>query len=268
MKMNHKGRGRGMKFAGGVLGAVVALGLVGPSALGQAAESATAEKAKQDAANSRIDSRPYQTFYLANTTSQNEANEIVVAVRNVVEPSVRIYLVPSENALVMRATPDQLALAQKIINDIDRPKKVYRLTYTITEMDGGKRIGNQHFAMVLTAGQRTVVKQGSKVPIATGSYNEGNSGAQTQFTYLDVGLSFEATLDEYGNGARVRSKVEQSSIAEEKSGVGAQDPIVRQTVMEGTSFLTRGKPMVLGSLDVPGSTRHLDVEVVMEQVAQ
>jgi hypothetical protein len=57
-----------------------------------------------------------------------------------------------------------------------------------------------------------------------------------------------------------------TSIAEEKSGVGAQDPIVRQTVMEGTAFLAVGKPLILGSIDIPGSTRRLDIEVVMEQV--
>ena len=85
-------------------------------------------------------------------------------------------------------------------------------------------------------------------------------------TYIDVGMNFDATLDEFANGVRLRSKVEQSSIAEEKSGVGAQDPIVRQTVMESTSFLTQGKPLMLGSVDIPGSTRHLDVEVVMELV--
>jgi len=79
-------------------------------------------------------------------------------------------------------------------------------------------------------------------------------------------MNFDATLDEFANGVRLRSKVEQSSIAEEKSGVGAQDPIVRQTVMESTSFLTQGKPLMLGSVDIPGSTRHLDVEVVMELV--
>ena len=42
-------------------------------------------------------------------------------------------------------------------------------------MDGGKRIGTQHFAMIVVTGQRTVLKQGSKVPIVTGSYNAGSS---------------------------------------------------------------------------------------------
>jgi hypothetical protein len=58
----------------------------------------------------------------------------------------------------------------------------------------------------------------------------------------------------------------QSSIAEDRSSVGTQDPIIRQTTLEGTSTLVQGKPLVLGSLDVPGTTRHQEVEVVSELV--
>ncbi len=43
-------------------------------------------------------------------------------------------------------------------------------------------------------------------------------------------------------------------------------PVIRQTTLEGTSTLVQGKPLVLGSLDVPGSTRHQEVEVVSELV--
>jgi type II secretory pathway component GspD/PulD (secretin) len=261
-----------MKFAGGILG--VALVLIGPGAWGQSGETATAEKGntasrQEITANSRVDSRPFQTFYLTNVSAQNDANEVTVAVRNLLPPDVKIFLVPSQNALTVRGTPDELTLVQKIISDLDRPRKTYRLTFTTIEMDGSKRVGVQHFAMVVTAGQRTVMKQGSKVPIATGSYSAtGNTGAQTQFTYIDVGMNFDATMDELANGARLRSKVEQLSMAEQTSGVGLQDPIIRQSALEGTSFLILGKPLVLGSLDIPGSTRHLDIEVMMEQVAK
>jgi hypothetical protein len=85
-------------------------------------------------------------------------------------------------------------------------------------------------------------------------------------TYLDIGLNVDAEVDDFSGGLKLRSKLEQSSIAEEKSGIGPTDPIVRQSVLEGTSLLTLGKPMVLGALDVPGSTRHLDISVVAEQV--
>jgi type II secretory pathway component GspD/PulD (secretin) len=263
---------RSMRFACGILG--VALGLIGPGAWGQTGESTTTEKgntaSRQDAAaNARVDSRPFQTFYLTNATQVTDANEITVAVRNLLPADVKVLLVPSQNALTVRGTQDELALAQKIISDLDRPKKAYRLTFTTVESDGSKRIGVQHFSMIVTAGQRTVMKQGSKVPIATGSYSAtGNTGAQTQFTYIDVGMNFDVNLDELANGVRLRSKVEQLGVAEQSSGVGVQDPIIRQSLLEGTSFLTAGKPMVLGSIDIPGSTRHLDVEAVMEQVAR
>jgi type II secretory pathway component GspD/PulD (secretin) len=276
MKMNRDAQGsRSMTFACGILGVALALAFTGARALAQTADSATAtEKAstalRQDVtANARVDSRPFQTFYLTNATQVTDANEITVAVRNLLPPDVKVYLVPSQNALTVRGTPDELALAQKIISDLDRPRKTYRVTYTTTETDGSKRIGVQHFSMIVAAGQRTALKQGSRVPIVTGSYSAtGNTGAQTQITYLDVGMNFDVTMDELANGARLRSKVEQLSIAEQTSGVGVADPIIRQSALEGTSFLTLGKPLVLGSIDIPGSTQHLDVEVVIEQVGK
>lgn len=206
-----------------------------------------------------------RTFYLNSVSPFNDANEVSQAVRNVLEPRSRVYLVPSQNAIVVEASPDQMALAQKVLHDLDRPRKPYRITFTISETEDGKRIGVQHFAMEVVTGQRSTLKQGSKVPIVTGSYDAGRSSANTQITYLDIGFNFDVTLEQSDDGVQLKSKVEQSGIAEEKSGVGPQDPVVRQTVIEGISRLTLGKPLVLGSLDIPGSTRHLAVEALVEQ---
>ena len=92
------------------------------------------------------------------------------------------------------------------------------------------------------------------------------SSTPSEVTYLDVGQEIDASLDGYLDGVRLRTKVVQSSIAEDKSLVGTQTPVIRQTTLEGTSTLVQGKPLVLGSLDVPGSTRHQEVEVVSELV--
>jgi len=62
----------------------------------------------------------------------------------------------------------------------------------------------------------------------------------------------------------LKSDVDQSSLTPETSGVGPQDPIVRQTELRGVYYLTAGKPLVIGSLDIPGTTRRLDIEVLME----
>jgi hypothetical protein len=81
-----------------------------------------------------------------------------------------------------------------------------------------------------------------------------------------VGLTVDATVDPRENGASLKTKVEVSSVTGEMTSSLSQDPIVRQTLLEGTSELTLGKAVELGSLDVPGSTRHTQVEVVAELV--
>jgi type II secretory pathway component GspD/PulD (secretin) len=229
--------------------------------------TATAAQAQTEDAPAKTGSNPTQVFYLNNISNGNEASDVVNAIRNMLEPRDRVYLVQAQNALFVQAPPNQLLLAKKLIDDLDHPRRTYRLTYTITEVDDGKRVGTQHYSMVLVSGQRTTMKQGSKIPVATGTVTENGSPAtQTQFTYLDVGLNFDATLDESVNGVRLRSKAEQSSLGSDKLIAGISEPVVRQAVLEGTSILTPGKPLILGSLDIPDSTRRMDIEVVMDVV--
>lgn len=250
----HRREIRTMQLANGILGITLAFALSGPGAWAQPTTATT---------QSSTDT--LQTFYLTNVVSQsNDGNEILTAIRNILTPSAKVFFVPGQNAIVVRTTPDQLELVQKLIKDLDRPKKTYRLTYTFTEMDGSKSVGTQHFSMIVISGERTKLKQGSKFPIVTG-YESGKSGQLTT-TYVDVGQNFDVSLDESVNGVRLRSNVEQSSVAEQVSGVGPQDPIIRQTVLQSTSFLTPGKPLMLGSIDIPSSTQHLDVGVMVEAV--
>jgi type II secretory pathway component GspD/PulD (secretin) len=207
----------------------------------------------------------YQTLYLTDLTQQNDMNDIVTDLRNVL-PKAKIYLMSSQKSISIRAAPEDIQLAQKLLADLDRAKKVYRLTYTITDSDSGKRIGARRVAVIVISGGKTQVKQGSKVPIVTGTYESGTPGQNSQVQYQDIGLNIEATVDGFPDGVEVRTKIEQSSVAEEKSGMGPQDPVVRQTVLEETSTMAPGKPLLLGSLDVPGSTRHQEIEVVAELV--
>jgi hypothetical protein len=104
------------------------------------------------------------------------------------------------------------------------------------------------------------------VPVVTGQYDDGKNGAQEQFTYLDIGINIDSTINQLANGLRLKSKVEQSSVAATQAILGAQEPIIRQSVLEGNFNVTLGKPLALGQIDVPGSTRHLDVEVVAELI--
>ncbi len=240
-----------MKLVKGILGMTMVLVSWVPDTRAQTAPAAANQNS-------------VETFYLTNVNESHEVSDVVNALRNMLDPNDKIYVVPLQNAIFVSAPADQLLLAQKLLKDLDRPKKTYRLTYTIAEMEDGKRIGNQHFAVSVVSGGKTVFKNGSKVPIVTGSSNSGTTMSKTEVTYIDLGLNIDASLDESASGVRLRTKVERSSVAEEKASVGIDDPVIRQMVIEGTAILTPGKQVTLGSLDIPGSTRHLEVEVVLE----
>lgn len=212
--------------------------------------------------------RTTRVFHLVNVGQANEANEILVAIRNVVNPMVKLYLLQTTNDVVVSAPPEDIAQIGKLIAELDHPKHAYRLTYTIAESDSGKRVGIQHFSVVVLLGQRVQLKQGDKIPVVTGSFSTEKSSSETQFTYLDIGMNLDSTIDAFAGGLRLRSKVEQSSVSPVHQTIAnVEEPIVRQSVIEGTSVITPGKPLTLGGIDIAGSTRHIDIEVVADPLS-
>ncbi|HMG84091.1 MAG TPA: hypothetical protein VK574_00020 [Terracidiphilus sp.] len=202
----------------------------------------------------------YATLYLTNLTEVREANDAVTDLRNML-PKAKIYHVESANAISMYATAEDLAKAQKILADIDRPRKTYRLTYTIGDGDSAHAT---HLVAVVAQWSKTMLKQGARVPIVTGSYGKGTD-ENTQVQYQDIGLNLDATLEGSGDGLRLRTKIEQTSVAEEKSNVGIQDPLLHQSVLECESIVVMGKPIMLGSMELAGGMR-MEVSVVAEVV--
>ena len=208
-----------------------------------------------------------KAFYLRNATSQADQNEILTALRNMVSPMDKIFLVPSRRAIIMRGDPDDLALAGRLIEEMDKPSQSYRLTYTFAEKEGGRTLGQQHFSMEMTPGQRTQAKGGNRLPIAVGPSPSADTGTASQVTYVDVGLSVDATGDEIVNGLRLRNKIERSIVAEERASASVGgDPVIRQSLLEGTITVPFGKPVMVGALDVPGSTRTVEISVTAEPV--
>ena len=203
----------------------------------------------------------YRTFYLQNAANQNTANDIQTALRNMIPPA-KIYYAATENALSVSGRAEDVALAQRILADLDKPQKVYRVTYTINDGHGTPR----RLVMLVSPGRRGVTKQGTRVPIMTGSYKEtGAPEANTQFQYQDIGLNVDANIEGYGDGQRLTSKIEATSISDQKSNVGIQDPVVDQSVLEAQSLVNSPKPVMLGSIDLADG-KHMEVQVAIEAV--
>ena len=79
-----------------------------------------------------------KTFYLANLSQPTELQDVVNALRQILEIS-RIQPLPSEGAIVVRGTPDQVALAQKLVNDLDRSKPEVVVDVAVMQINRDKK---------------------------------------------------------------------------------------------------------------------------------
>ncbi len=203
-----------------------------------------------------------EVIRLANTPRESPASDLVTALRNTAGTHAHIYHDSAQGAIVIRGTAEEIEQARKTIAELDKPVPTFRITYSITQMEDGKRTGTQRYVLLAAAGERVTLKEGRKVPIITGKFGDDASAPATQVQYIDVGLGISATVD----GSSLRSKIEESAVDEEKSNVAIQDPVIRQITLEGTATFTFGKPTPLGSIDIPNSMRHQEVEVLVERV--
>ncbi len=276
-----------------------------------------------------LDEQAVQTFYLANAWQQNDLNDVQTALRNVM-PNAKVYGVASQNAIVMRATPDELLLAQKLVNDLDkaRPEVVVDIAVLEVSKNWERNLGitwpgsvsvalqppsatssstttcptgstnctpstttnnltlynlahlnSNEFAVnvsTVTANllltdnntkilqnpriraadqQKASLKIGSRIPIATGSYQTGAATAlvsslvNTQFQYQDVGVNIEVTPTvHFDRDVTLKVKIEVTAQSGSVTISGVTEPILSQRVAEQTIRLREGEANILGGI--------------------
>jgi general secretion pathway protein D len=89
-----------------------------------------------------IEQSVIKTFYLANLSQPTELQDVVNALRQILEIS-RIQPLPSQGALVVRGTPDQIALAEKLVGDLDkaRPEVIVEVAIMQVSRDKTRNLG-------------------------------------------------------------------------------------------------------------------------------
>src|SRR5438105_1228025 len=78
-----------------------------------------------------------KTFYMTNLSQPTELQDVVNAMRTILEVS-RIQQLPSQSAIVVRGTPDQIALAQKLIDDLDKAKPEVTVEVAVMQVSRDK----------------------------------------------------------------------------------------------------------------------------------
>jgi general secretion pathway protein D len=83
-----------------------------------------------------------RTFYLTNLSQPNELQDLVNILRTLLDTQ-RLQQFPSQQAIVVRGTPDQIAMAEKLINDLDkgRPEVVVEVAIMQVTRDKMRDLG-------------------------------------------------------------------------------------------------------------------------------
>lgn len=271
-----------------------------------------------------LDDQAVQTFYLTNATAQADINEIATAVRQMLASDDKVFVIPSQGAIVMRAPPSHLMLAEKVLNDLDRtkpevvvdvailevnrdhmrnlglslpqsfsitPQATPNSTNTVASAATGTALASNftlntlanvnatNFAVTIgggtlnallsdadtrvlqnpsvraTDGKQATLKIGSRIPIATGSYNAGvatgvaSIGVQTQFSYQDVGVTIDMTPTIHiDRQVSLTLDVTNSTEAGSQTIEGVTEPIFGQREAKTTIQLRDGEPCLLAGI--------------------
>jgi len=84
-----------------------------------------------------LDQVVIKTFYLSNLSQPQELQDVTNALRQILEIQ-RVQSLPSEGALVVRGTPDQMALAQKLVSDLDKSKPEVMVDVAVMQISRDK----------------------------------------------------------------------------------------------------------------------------------
>jgi general secretion pathway protein D len=111
-----------------------------------------------------------KTFYLSNTVLAQDITEIVTGLRQLLDLK-RIQALNSQNAIIVRDTPDKLAIAEKMIHDIDKakPEVVIQVQVLEARLDKVRNLG-------VLPGQTASVQV---VPPGTTTLNNNNTNNNT-----------------------------------------------------------------------------------------
>ena len=114
-----------------------------------------------------------KTFYLANVSQNTEIQEVVNTLRSILEIQ-KVQPLPSQGAIVVRGTPDQVLLAEKLINDLDRSKPEVLVEVAVMQVSKDKKHN-----LGINPGSTASISLQSNVNTNTGTNNDNNNNTNT-----------------------------------------------------------------------------------------
>src|SRR5580692_10053714 len=134
-----------------------------------------------------------KTFYLSNTVTPQDLTEIVTGLRSLFDLK-RIQQLNSQNAIIVRATPDVLTLVGKVLNDVDKakPEVVIQVEVLEARSDRMRNLG-------VSPGQSASIAINPNATTTTGSTTTSTTTNNTTLTTLRTlnGNDYSVTLPNF-----------------------------------------------------------------------
>jgi general secretion pathway protein D len=259
-----------------------------------------------------------KTIYLTHSVNPTDITEAITAIRTLLNMRF-IAQSTSMNAIILRDTPDKVAIAEKIIDDIDKGKAEVLVEATVLEVDrnqlrelgilppqgttvgfdsgaaaaagdGGAAVGRNQvsirdldginsgsFNLVIpdtvvrflagssntrlvqnpsiraTDGKLAQIRIGSRVPVASGSFQPAFVGATgtpvVQFQYIDVGVNLDITPRVLLNREVAMTVIVQVQATAGNSIIGGVSlPVFTNRSIQHEIRLREGETNILGGL--------------------
>ena len=193
-----------------------------------------------------VEDEVVRTFYLSNTLTPQDLTEIVTGLRQLLDLR-RVQQVNSQNAIVIRDTPDRLALASKIIRDTDKakPEVLLHVQVVTASVDRLRDLGilpGQSVTATFTP--RATI---GKTPNPSGSSGTGGTSSGSQITFANIpSLGFQ----DYS--ATLPGATANAILTDNKTRI-IQDPEVRISDGEkATLKIGERVPVATGSFQTGG----------------
>ena len=206
-----------------------------------------------------------KTFYLGNVSGPTDLQDIVNAIRTVLEVQ-RIQQIPSQSAIVIKGTPDQLALASKMIDDIDKSKPEVIVDVWVAQVrrDKLRNLGitpPQNLTVSLQGTNSTTSGSGGTTTTSTAGLNFNDLQHLNSTNYAVTIDSLKAVALFSDADTKIMQNPKLRATDNEKATLTIADKIPIATGSFGTPL---GVGTAVGAVGVNTQFTYTDVGVKME----
>jgi len=218
-----------------------------------------------------------QVLYFSNLSQPTELQDFVNTLRTIAQMS-RIQQIPSARAVVVRGTPEQVALAEKLADEIDKAKRRfggvgYRLDFKVSESQRDKKLRSRVYSLVTEGRDAAALSIERQAPAQSqGEAAPENKQSQDAVAGRNIECRIlsenERTIELSVDLAFSSSGTREPEKDEKGAQNGSGSPAPTQLRVKDHVTLELGKATVISVLDGPDGERTFQIEVTATRIKE